>query len=153
MDSLPWATQIETDQAGNWQRIHWALTAQGLREALLGPAHLPILRSASPDKPKSILLLSDVITLDARLVAMNILAIRETDISVTIEASITSEQEIGFPLQATLELSGHTRTVPVNESGRAIFSGVRTSTLVDLDGERALTDLRVTIERAAAQTG
>ncbi len=143
---LVWSTEIETDAQNRWQRVRFILSQQGLGDALLGAASPPIVRSASPTAGQSLLILSDVITLEGGLVAMNVLAARETDDTLAIEARITAERQLPGPLRAILQCGGHSFASTV-EAGHALFTGVPIHSLVDLDTNRALTDLRIAIER------
>ncbi len=143
---LVWSTEIETDAQNRWQRVRLILSQQGLGEALLGTASPSIVRSASPTGGQSLLILSDVITLEGGLVAMNVLAAREANDTLAIEARITSEQQLPIPLRATLQCGGQLRTATV-DAGHALFTGLPIHSLVDLDTNRALTDLRIAIER------
>lgn len=150
-NDLPWSVQIETGRDGRWRRVRWTLTAEGLSEALLGPLQPSVLRSTSPAGVKSVLLLSDVITLADGLVAMNILAARESAGTLAVEARLTAERKFTTPLQATLEWGQRRLGAPVNETGSAIFRGLPIDSLLDLDNNRALADLKVIIERAAGE--
>jgi hypothetical protein len=147
-DEFPWATQLETDEAGHWRRIAWTLTARGLREALLESGESSPARSLSFAEAKSVLLLTDVITLDSNLVSMSLFVSRDPDVSnsLVIEARITAEQNLGPSLRATLRWGSHTLIEEIEEA-QAIFRGIRTDSLIDLQSSEARTDLQIALER------
>lgn len=149
---LPWAVRVEADEAGRWQRIVWSLSSAGLREALLGRPEHRQTRGIMLTETRSVLLLSDVITLDDGLVAMNILARPDPSARgmLKIEAQLTAEHDLGRPLNAVLQWSGRTLTTAVDETGRAAFDGVPADSLVDPQTGRALTDLRLLTEHSSA---
>jgi hypothetical protein len=146
---LPWATHIETDTAGRWMSVRWTLTAQAFGEALLGPTQAASIRSAWLSKPTSVLLLTDVITLDDSLVSLSLLAGRDpaTPDSLMIEARLVAEHKLANGIQATLQWQADTRTTNFDENGRAFFGGVSIDELIDLDSAQALTDLQITLRR------
>lgn len=151
-NELPWTAHVEFGEGGRWQRVRWTLAARGLREALLGPGQASPTRSASLIEDRNVLLLSDVITLDDNLLALNLFARRDTEAadSLIIDAVVTSEREMTHPLSATLHWSARTQTAPLDQDGRAIFRGLRIDELIDPIQDRALTDLQIEIERSAS---
>jgi hypothetical protein len=148
-NELPWTAHVELDDGGQWQRIRWTLAAWGLREALLGSGQSSPTRSADLIEERNVLLLSDVITLDDNLLALNLFARRdmETTDSLVMEAVVTPEKEMLHPISATLHWSAHTQTAPLDQDGRVLFRGLRIDELIDLSQHRGLTDVQIEIER------
>lgn len=149
----PWSVQTEADECGHWRRVTWALSRQGLQEALLDSPSQASKRSlpAWPSAASSVLLLTDVTTLDALLVAMALFARPDPTAvgALQIEARLTSERGLGGPLLARLDWIGHTLSNVVDEAGTAVFAGMPIDSLIDRDSGRARSGLRITLERPA----
>lgn len=154
---LPWTTQTETDDDGRWRRVTWAITGQGLREALLDSTPNLSERSlpAWPSRVSSVLLLTDVITLDATLVALTLFAGPEPNAggSLRIEARLTCERELRGPLLARLGWAGRTLSADVDDSGKVAFNGVPLDALIDRGSGQARSGLHLTLERSAPPPG
>lgn len=146
--NFPWSSETLFDETGQWRQVNWKLTALGLSEALHNPDIVSPSRAQLVPLSGTILLLSDVITLDDNLASLSLLTGPEPHLvdSLFIEARLTFEREPNWPLYATLQWGEHILNAVV-ETSRAIFHNIPFSSLISPQGGRALSDLHISIER------
>lgn len=140
---------MEVNAGGQWRQATCTLTANGLRDVLLGPARLVRTRSGEPaaSANRSVLLFSDIATLDDQLVAFNLLARRSPNRGehLDFELVFNAEAELPSILSATLRWGAQHRTSLLDSRGRAVFPDVPIADLLDAAREQALTDLQIIV--------
>lgn len=150
---FPWSSQTLLNESGQWWQVNWKLTAHGLSEALQNPDIASQTRSPSTPLPGTILLFSDIITLDDSLASLSLLAgpAPQSSDSLFIEARLTFEKEPDSPLYATLQWGEHVLTTLV-EASRAIFQNIPLASLINPQSGQALADLQIRIERPTTRS-
>lgn len=147
MSEAPWSTHVINDSNGNWQQLFCEITAQGLTEALSSAAGGKTLRSASYVSQRDVLLATDVVLIQNKLVGLNIIANRDraNPSQFFIEASLIFEKKSDDALYASLTLGGQEWQQPINSDGRVIFPSFPIESLIDFNSGQAITKLNLTI--------